>query len=309
VEFRFLTEVENIEKTDDGFSIKTSGGDIRSRFVVNAAGVYADRIHNFVSGKKLKITPSRGEYLLMDKDVGDVVSCTVFQLPGKNGKGVLVTPTVHGNLLVGPNAVSIEDKEDTETTADGMSEVRQRASVSVPSVPFGRMITSFSGLRAKEACNDFIIGEAEDVKGFYDAAGIMSPGLTAAPAIGEHIAGLIAKASAAELKPDFIAVRRGIPEVAKLAPAERAALIAERPEYGRIICRCENISEGEIIDAITRVPGARSMDGVKRRVRQGMGRCQGGFCTPGAMQIRADRLGVPVEQIAKNRPGSELIKG
>ena len=308
-EFRFLTKVENIEKTDCGYLISTDRGGITAKYVVNAAGVYADRIHNFVSEHKLNITPYRGEYVLMDKEAGGLVSSTIFQLPGRLGKGVLVTPTVHGNLLVGPNAAEIGDKEDSETTYEGMEGIKAKALRSVPGIPYGKMITSFSGIRAREAGRDFILREAEDAEGFFDAAGIESPGLTAAPAIGEYIAERVAKKAGAAKKENFIAERKGIPEVAKLPPEERAALIAERPEYGRIVCRCENISEGEIIDAIKRNPGAVSMDGVKRRVRQGMGRCQAGFCTPGTIDLMAKHLGIPVEEVRKNRPGSELLEG
>lgn len=308
-EFRFLTEVKEVKREGEGYVLSTDKGDIQTRYVVNAAGVYADALHNQVSGKKLHITPRRGEYVLMDKEVGGLVKSTVFQLPTKLGKGVLVTPTVHGNLLVGPNAVDVGDKEDTETTADGTADIKARALLSVPNIPYNKAITGFSGLRAHEDGDDFVIGECADAPGFFDAAGIESPGLTSAPAIGEYVARLVAEKAGAGKKESFVETRKGIPEVAKLPPEERSALIRERPDYGTIVCRCENVSEGEIVDAIRRPLGARSMDGIKRRVRQGMGRCQGGFCTPVALDILARELGVPVEQIAKNRPGSELLRG
>ena len=306
--FSFLTKVGKIEKKENSFVVETDKGVIGARFVVNAAGVYADLFHNMVSENKIKIIPRKGEYVLLDKEVGGLVSHTLFQLPTKAGKGVLVTPTVHGNLMVGPSANDIEDREDTSTTSEGTAGIKTKAQMSVPSIPYGSTITGFSGLRAHPECDDFILGEPEDVPGFFDAAGIESPGLTAAPAIGEYIAGLIANKSKAEKKCDFKAERRGIPEVAKLPPKERAELIAKNPLYGNIICRCESISEGEIVDAIHRVPGARSLDGIKRRVRQGMGRCQAGFCMPFAMEILARELGIPVEEVTKNRPGSEQIK-
>lgn len=306
--FRFLTAVEGIERKADGFLVHTDRGDLEARCVVNAAGVYADTLHNQVSKNKLAITPRRGEYVLLDREVGGLVSRTVFQLPGKMGKGVLVTPTAHGNLLVGPNARDLPDKEDTETTADGLEEIKQKALVSVPGIPYRAVITAFAGLRAHEAGGEFILGEPEDCPGFFDAAGIESPGLTSAPAIGELLAGQIAGRLNAAEKADFIATRKGFVQPAKLPPEERAALIAKRPDYGRIVCRCENVSEGEIVDAIRRVPGAVSLDGIKRRVRQGMGRCQAGFCTPRAMEILARELNIPMEQVAKNRPGSELLR-
>ena len=307
VEFRFLTTVTGIEKTAAGYEVKTDQGDFSATYVVNAAGVYADTLHNMVCEEPLHIIPRRGEYVLMDKEVGTLVSHTIFQLPSRKGKGVLVTPTVHGNLLVGPNAFDVEDREATDTTSEGLEEIRAQALRSVPAIPFQKMITGFAGLRAVEKSGDFILGETAD--GFFDAAGIQSPGLTAAPVIGEYIAGLIAKKAAARKKDGFLAVRKGIPEVAKLSPEERAKLIAKRPDYGRIVCRCENISEGEILDAMNRTLGAVSMDGVKRRVRQGMGRCQAGFCTPGTIELIAKTLGISMNEVAKNRPGSEFIMG
>ena len=308
-EFRFLTTVSGIIKNDGGFTVITDRGDISARYVVNAAGVYSDTLHNMVSDKKISITARRGEYVLLDREVGGLVERTVFQLPGKYGKGVLVAPTVHGNLLVGPSAGDIPDREDTETTADVTADTKQKALQSVPGVPYNKTITGFSGIRAHEAGGDFIIGEPVDAPGFFDAAGIESPGLTGAPAIGEYLAGLIAKRSGAGPNEGFISRRKGFVRAAELPPEERARLIAEKPAYGNIICRCEEVSEGEIIDAVRRNPGARSLDGIKRRVRQGMGRCQAGFCTPGAMAILARELGVPIEKVTKNRPGSEIIGG
>lgn len=309
VEFHLNTRVESVERAGDGYRITTNRGQFQTKYVVNAAGVHADEIHNMVSGKKLHITPRRGDYCLLDKEAGGHVSATVFQLPGKYGKGILVTPTVHGNLLVGPTAIDQEDKELTATTAEGLAEACAKASKSVKEIPFRLVITSFAGLRAHEDGDDFIIGEAEDAAGFFDAAGIESPGLSCTPAIGEYLAEMVAGKAGFEKKADFHATRKGILRAAELPAEERAALIKERPEYGAIVCRCENISEGEIVDAIRRSPGARSMDGIKRRVRQGMGRCQAGFCTPRAMEILSRETGIPMEQICKNRPGSEMIKG
>lgn len=309
VEFYLNTAAEKIEKTENGYLVYTGTGVFETSYVVNAAGVYADRFHNMVSANKIHITPRRGEYCLMDKDAGNHVSATIFQLPGKYGKGILVTPTVHGNLLVGPTAVDQEDKEDTATTAEGLAEACAKAAKSVKDIPFRQVITSFAGLRAHEDNDEFILGEPEDAKGFFDAAGIESPGLSCTPAIGEYIAEMAAEAGGFEKKEDFIATRKGIVRAAGLPAGERAALIREKPEYGTIICRCEGISEGEIVDAVTRPLGARSMDGIKRRVRQGMGRCQAGFCTPRAMEILARETGMPVGEICKNRKGSELIRG
>lgn len=309
-EFRFLEDVTGIMPNDGRFILSVNGEEKYDvKYVVNAAGVYADKINNMVSARKLSITPRRGEYVLMDREVGGLVDHTIFQLPTKLGKGVLVTPTVHGNLLVGPNADPLEDKEDISVTADGMDEIKSKALLSVPSIPYNKMITSFAGLRAHESGNDFIIGEAEDCEGFFNAAGIASPGLSSAPAIGEYLAKLIAEKAGAQEKSDFIDERKGFIRITKLSPEERNVLIAERPEYGRIVCRCEEVTEGEIEDAIRRPVGARSLDGIKRRVRQGMGRCQAGFCTPKAIEILARELGISEEDVCKNIPGSEMLTG
>lgn len=309
-EFRFLEDVTGIMPDDGRFILSVNGEEKYDvKYVVNAAGVYADKFNNMVSAKKLSITPRRGEYVLMDREVGGLVDHTIFQLPTKLGKGVLVTPTVHGNLLVGPNADPLEDKEDISVTSDGMDEIKSKALLSVPSIPYNKMITSFAGLRAHESGNDFIIGEAEDCDGFFNAAGIESPGLSSAPAIGEYLAKLIAEKAGAQEKSDFIDERKGFIRITKLSPEERNVLIAERPEYGRIVCRCEEVTEGEIEDAIRRPVGARSLDGIKRRVRQGMGRCQAGFCTPKAIEILARELGISEEDVCKNIPGSEMLTG
>lgn len=307
VEFFFKTAVENVVKTENGYDVVTNQGTYHATYVVNAAGVYADEIHNMVSAKKLHIVPRRGEYCLLDKEAGNHVSATIFQLPGKYGKGILVTPTVHGNLLVGPTAVDQEDKDATLTTAEGLAEACEKATKSVKNVPFRQVITSFCGLRAHEDHDEFVLGEAEDAEGFFDAAGIESPGLSCSPAIGEYIAEMVAAKGAYEKKADFKATRKGIVRAGQLPMEERAALIKENPAYGTIICRCEGISEGEIVDAITRTLGARSLDGIKRRVRQGMGRCQAGFCTPRTMEILSRETGIPMEEICKNRDGSVMI--
>ncbi|MBQ7699158.1 MAG: NAD(P)/FAD-dependent oxidoreductase [Clostridia bacterium] len=306
VQFSFLTEVKNVKKSDPGYTVVTDKGEINTKYVINAAGVYADVIHNYVCDDKIKITARRGEYVLLDREVGDLVKHTVFQLPTKLGKGVLVAPTVHGNIIVGPSAEDIDDKEDTETTAASTAKIKECALQSVPNIPYNKVITGFSGLRAHGGDDDFIIGETAD--GFFDAACIESPGLTSAPAIGEYLAMLISKKSGAALKTDYIAERKNIPHIAKMPPEKRTEMIKKNPLYGNIICRCESISEGEIVDAIRRKPGAVSLDGVKRRVRAGMGRCQAGFCTPATIAILARELGIPESEVTKNRPGSEQIK-
>lgn len=309
VEFQFNTTVEHIERTELGYRLTTSKGEVNTANVVNAAGVYSDVFHNMVSGKKLKITARSGEYCLLDKEAGNHISHTVFQLPGKLGKGILVTPTVHGNLLIGPTVLEVDERDETKTTKTGLEYVIKTSAQSVKNIPYRQTITSFSGIRAHEEGDDFIIGEPEDAKGFYDAAGIESPGLSCAPAIGRHVAELVADRTQAERNPDFNPKRTGIIRPERLSIEERATLIKENPSYGTIVCRCENISEGEIIDAVRRPLGAVSLDGVKRRVRAGMGRCQAGFCTPKTMEIISREAKIPMEEICKNNQQSNMLAG
>ena len=309
VEFYFDTEVRDIRRTEDGYELMTNKGGFRSEYIVNAAGVYADRIHNMASARKIHITPRRGEYCLLDKSAGAHVTRTIFTLPDKNGKGVLVTPTVHGNLLIGPTAVDIEDKEGTNTTKEGLEQVIAKAGRSVKNLPVRQVITSFAGLRAHEDNGEFIIGEAKDAKGFIDCAGIESPGLTACPAVGEMVAGILKEKMGLREKEIFIAKRKGILNPNTLSKEERAALIRENPAYGNIICRCEMITEGEIIDAVRRPLGAKSLDGVKRRTRAGMGRCQSGFCSPRTMEILARERRVSMSEITKSGGDSRIVVG
>ncbi len=310
VEFRLQTKVLEIQKAaapERGYVLQTNQGTLFARYVINAAGLYADELHNQVSEKKLHITPRKGDYCLLDKTSGSHVDHTIFQLPTKMGKGVLVTPTVHGNLLVGPTATDVEDKDATNTTASELQELVKKSSLAVKNVPMRQVITSFSGLRAHEDGNDFVIGEAEDAPGFFDVAGIASPGLSAAPAIGEYVGDLLLGKEAFPKKAVFKETRCGIPNFAHATAKERQGLIERDPSFGKIICRCETVTEGEILAAIHRPLGATTLDGVKRRTRAGMGRCQAGFCSPKVMEILARELGCPQEEICKNRPGSELL--
>ena len=305
VEFRFDTLVEALVKNGDGWTIKTDKGDIETRAVINAAGVHSDEIHNMVCEEKLSITVRKGEYCLLDRTAGSHVERTIFQLPGKYGKGVLVSPTVHGNLLIGPTAKDIDDKNDISTTSEGLSEVAEKSALGVKNVPMRQVITSFMGLRAHESGDDFVLGETADC--FFDAAGIESPGLTSAPAIGEYISALVAERLSLSENTDFDPKRSGVPHLAQMSPEERAEKIRENPAYGNIICRCEEISEGEILDAIHGTIGARTLDGVKRRTRAGMGRCQSGFCSPRVMEILSRELGLELSDIRKSGDSSVIV--
>ncbi len=306
-EFKFNTKVETIERIEDGYRIKADNGlIITSNAVINAAGVYGDTINNMVSEKKLHITPRRGSYMLFDNETQGMFNSTIFQLPSSKGKGVLVTPTVHGNLMIGPNSVDIPDKDDTSTTAFDLDYISKEALRTSPSIPFRKVITSFSGLRAHEDSGDFIVGEVEDAPGFFNATGIESPGLSSSLSIGEMVARMVADRLGIEKKENPVLERKAAPRPKEMSIDERNELIKSNPSYGRIVCRCEEISEGEIIDAITRPLGARSLDGVKRRVRAGMGRCQGGFCSPKVMELIEKYASIPFDEITKNSKGSNI---
>lgn len=308
VEIYRNAEVTEVERgKDNTWQVVTKEDTLETRAVINAAGVYSGVLHNMVSRRKIHITPRRGEYLLLDKAAGETVHSTIFQLPGALGKGVLVTPTVHGNLLVGPTAQDTEDFEGTNTTARGLAQVREKAGGSVKNLNFRQVITSFAGLRAHEDGHEFILGQPEDAAGFFDCAGIESPGLSAAPAIGQEIAAQVSGFLGLEEKPNFDSIRRGPVNPKSLNKEQWAALIEKEPAYGQIICRCEQVSEGEILAAIRSPLGARDLDGVKRRTRAGMGRCQGGFCAPRVMELLARELGMAQNAITKSGKNSRMI--
>jgi glycerol-3-phosphate dehydrogenase len=307
VEFFFENKVLDIKKSDTGYTIITDKAAFESKLVINAAGVYADKLNNLVSNRKIEIIPRRGEYCVFDKEVGDYVHNTIFQLPTKLGKGVLVTPTVDGNLLIGPNAVDIDDKDNTETTREGLEEILSKASLSVKQIPYHAIIASFTGLRARSLEDDFIIGEAPDAKGFINAAGIESPGLTSAPAIGVMVREIVCNILNPKEKSSFNPIRKGIARFSEMSDEERQSVIKENPAYGNVICRCETVTEGEILAAIHRPLGARTLDSIKRRTRAGSGRCQAGFCTTRVLEILSNELNIDRTQVTKFGGNSRLL--
>lgn len=308
VKFEFNQKVTGVKKNGSGFTVVTESGERDCDVVVNCAGVYSDEINNMISADKQKIVARRGEYMLLDKSVGYLASATLFQLPTEMGKGVLVSPTVHGNIIVGPTAEDSDDKSNTDTTVKGLADAYSQAALSVPELNKRAVITQFTGLRAHSVRNDFTVGES-GVEGFFGCVGVESPGLTSAPAIGKYMAKLIADKYALGKNERFIAKREGIKRFAEMSDDERAELIKKNPLYGKVVCRCEVVTEGEIVEAIKRVPGAVDLDGLKRRTRAGMGRCQAGFCTPRLMEILCRELGTDMVSISKKGVGSELIVG
>ncbi len=308
VKFIRNCEVFSIKDEGDIFTLLTSMGDIKAKYIVNAAGGYADKLANMIGDNSIKLTARHGDYYLLDKTAGEIVSHTVFQCPTKMGKGALVSPTVDGNLIIGPSAIDIKDPYDTATTLIGLDYIIKSVKKSVPTISERNIITSFSGNRAHSSTGDFILGKSDANPRFINAAGIESPGLSAAPAIAEYIKDILIK-EIHDIKPNkaFNPVRPKKVRFANLNTEQRKALCEKEKSYGRIICRCETVTEGEIIDAIRAPAGAVDVDGVKRRTRAGMGRCQGGFCASKVVEILARELSVPVNEITKFGGNSKII--
>ena len=302
-------EVAAIEKCGDTYKITSTTGEVvEAGIVINSAGVYSDRIAAMTGDADFEVHPRRGEYMLLDKECGSFTQRTIFHTPTKMGKGILVSPTVDGNLLLGPTATDSEDKDDTSTTAEGFATIFSKASDNVANIPFNKVITSFCGLRAVGSTGDFIIKHRE---GVVTLAGIESPGLSSAPAIAEYVDELLVNEMgfSADIKTDYDPTRRSAHYFQTLTMEEKNELIKKDQRYGRIVCRCEGITEGEIVEAIHTNPGATDVDGVKRRTRSGMGRCQGGFCSPIVVQILARELGCAIEDVTKFGKGSVINYG
>lgn len=308
VELKCSFDVTGIDKTDDGYRILSGKEIVVTRFIINAAGLYADKIAAMVGDNSFGITPRRGEYILLDKECGKIVSHTIFRTPSKMGKGILVSPTVDGNLLLGPTSVNICDKENKDTTPEGFAHIIKEANENVKGVPLGKTITSFCGLRAVGSDGDFIIKSPQ--KGFINAAGIESPGLSASPAIALMIKEMLEEQGLVLVsKSNYNPVRKPMHYFKTASIEEKNEIIKKNKAFGRIICRCENVTEGEILEAIRTNPKPTDLDGVKRRTRAQMGRCQGGFCTPYIMKLLADETGISYEEITKCGGDSKLIMG
>ncbi|MBE7091635.1 MAG: NAD(P)/FAD-dependent oxidoreductase [Clostridiales bacterium] len=303
--FIFDFEVKDIKKTDDYYKIISDGKEINAKYIVNAAGVYSDKIHNMVAKPTFNIIASKGQYYLMDKAEGSKANCTLFQCPSSVGKGVLVSPTVHGNLIVGPDATNSDVKDKVNTTGDQLEFVRLTAAKSVPDINYRNSIRNFAGMRANTDRDDFIIEVASEH--FIDLAGIKSPGLSAAPAIADEAVMLLEKEGLYLTEKDNYTLNREHIVFKELSNEKKQAVIKENNLYGRVICRCETITEGEIVDAIHSPIPAKTVDGVKRRCNAGMGRCQGGFCGPKVLEIIARELNISPLEILKDKNGSNIL--
>lgn len=296
-ELKLNFEVKKIEKCDTGYRIYNRDSSVEAKIVINCAGVHSDDIARLVGDDSFSIRARRGEYMLLDKECGKTVSHTIFRCPSKMGKGILVSPTVDGNLLLGPTAENIDDKEDKKTTADGLGKVKIQASEQVSGIDFSKVITSFTGLRATGSTGDFIINFNDN---FVNVAGIESPGLSAAPAIAEYVANLLIENGVKLSKnADFNPNRKPMHYFRELSIDEKNEIIKAHPEFAHVICRCETVTEGEILEAIRTNPKPNDVDGVKRRTRGGMGRCQGGFCTPYIIELLANEMNCDFGEVTK----------
>jgi glycerol-3-phosphate dehydrogenase len=309
--FHFNWKAVAIERVNEGLLVRNEQGDaMTARYVINAAGVYADDVARMAGDDSFTIEPRKGEYMLLDRASGANVYTVLFQTPSAMGKGVLVSPTVDGNTFAGPTAVNQTDKEDTSVSQEGLDELRRMARRTMPDLPLNKTITSFAGLRAVADTKDFILGSSDAEPRLLNAAGICSPGLTSAPAIAVHMAECLEKAGLVlREKATWVGSLPRHKAFRNMSDEERQAAIAENPLYARIICRCETVTEAEIVDAIHASPGATTIDGVKRRTRAGMGRCQGGFCSPRVLAILARELGVSMEDITKFGGESRMLTG
>lgn len=312
IDFYFDSKITSIEKKDGVFCVSAGEKIFKARFLVNAAGAHSDEIA-VIAGEKdfpMHIIPRRGEYMLLDKEQGGMSSATLFMVPSERGKGILVSPTVDGNLIVGPNAYKIDDKDDTATTNAGLSEIAEGAKRIMPGLNLRAVITSFSGVRPTPDTGDFYIKPSKQIPGLLHLAGIESPGLASSPAVGERAVELLEKMGLRlEKKADYIEGRPERIRFRELDDEGKKKIIEKNPLYAKIICRCEQITEGEIVDAVKRPLGARDVDMVKRRTRAGMGRCQGGFCSPRVTEIIARELGIPLVEVTKRGKGSNILTG
>lgn len=305
VEFKLNSKVTNIEKISEGYKVTLNSKEVvNGKLIINASGLEGAFLNNLVSMSKREINPVKGEYCLFDKVAGAMINKTLFQVPSKLSKGVLVTPTAEGNLLVGPNAV---EGKTLETSREGIDEILDKSKKSVEELPLARILNTFSGIRPKTNHGDFIIEEVEDAKNFINVIGIDSPGLTAAPAIGVYVVNMIKDKLDLIEKKNFKKTREKIARFAELSLEEKNRLIKEKPAYGHMVCKCEFVTEGEIVEAIHRPIPALTVDAIKRRTRASMGGCQGIGCTLPISKILSRELGIDISDINKNSEGSPVI--
>jgi glycerol-3-phosphate dehydrogenase len=321
VSFFLNTAVLRLEKQREGYLVHTAHGSVQTRFVFNCAGVYADEINNMISGNRFHITPRKGEHLILDKKLAPYVKATISQTPfdlpsGGHTKGMGIMPSVDGTIILGCNSCDVADKEDTATSEEGISQIIRffeenwrhlPIHSAVPSFPRHLIISAFAGLRPHPDTDDFIIGEAADAPGFYNMAGIESPGLTAAPAIAQELVNAFALQHHIPVKEAYRPMRTHKKAFRNMIAEEREQALASDPNYGHIVCRCEQVTRADVLQAIHSPVGARTVNAVKMRTRAGMGRCQGGFCCPEVVELLSKELDIPMSEVTMNGAGSEVI--
>ncbi len=301
------TEIKDMKVNPGFYTLVTPNATYDARMVINAAGLYSDKIHNMVSTPAFEIKPRRGEYFILDKSEGSHVNHVIFPCPSNQGKGILVSPTIHGNLIVGPTSESVEGRDDAATTLAGMAKIHEQADRIVKQIDYRKTIRNFAGLRPSTDHYDFIVGYASGQEGFIDVAGIDSPGLASAPAIAQEVVKLLGERLALAKKSDIKPPKPRIKHFAAASQEEKQLLIEDNPQYGNIICRCETVTEAEIVACIHQKIGARTVKGIKKRTRPGSGRCQGAFCGPKIVEILARELNMPQTQVLYDLPGSEIL--
>ncbi|MBR2066650.1 MAG: NAD(P)/FAD-dependent oxidoreductase, partial [Solobacterium sp.] len=304
-EVKLNTEVLSIEKMNDHFLLHTNHGDISTQYVINAAGLFADTIANMIEDSDYRIKPRRGEYFVLSHEAKDFVKHVIYPIPTAKGKGILAIPTVDGNILLGPNAEDIEDKNGINTTSAGLAFVRERLSDSVKNIPFHQIIRTFAGLRPTVETKDFIIEFAKTSEHFLNLIGIDSPGIASAPAIAKYVEEVLKLPYSIKEKYETKNPYRNTFKT--LTKEEKNTYIQTHPSFGNIVCRCEQISEGEVVEAIHEPLGATTIKGIKKRVRPGMGKCQGGFCQPLILEILARELNCKPEDVLYDQVGSQIV--
>lgn len=311
VSFLLNTKVTGINVEDGQIqSVETTAGIIETTYVINSAGLYCDEIAAMVGKANYKVVARRGQFFILDKNTSCKVNKIVLPIPTKITKGKLMCPTIHGNMLVGPTAEDLDSKVDKSVTTEGLESILNDVRKLIPNVNIKDSITQYSGLRPNRVPEGLNVDTYEDIKGYVNLSGVRSTGITLSVAMGKYVVETVKDSGLnLEFKSNFIKKRKGITFFHDLSLEEKEKIVKENPLYGNVICRCETVTEGEIMDALKRPLGARSMDAVKRRVRAGMGRCQGGFCGPKVIEILARELNISIEEVNKNISGSYMIAG
>lgn len=308
VELKLGEKVLAINKTNEGWVIRTTKSEYPCKMVINAAGTHSDDIAKMVGNISWKIEPRKGEYYVLDHEKKGLVNHVLFTLPTKKGKGVLFTRTTSGNYLVGPSSEPVEDKDDLSTDPLTLSKIKESALKMVPNIPFKTSIRVYSGMRATPSTHDFILGPNNGDPTFINAAGIESPGLVSSPAIGEYLINtFVAPFLKAEKKENYKPSIKPYTNLKEMDPETRDAFIKEHPAYGHILCDCEQVSEGEMREVLSRKVPCLTMKAMKKRTRAGFGKCQGGFCGAKVLELLAEYEHKDLSEINYGKENSPFL--